>query len=140
MNYIAPVAFNTGDENLDSFFSSKSELVYYFNAVNLSATAKTAEEQGVPIIFPSEIKVGVFADFDNKISYAVRSYKELDQGRMQLSDFVVKQAWQELDDKQILLLRNEEGEIIDRKIGMDAIYLASIADFYRFAHTPEVKS
>lgn len=138
MKYIAPVEFNTGNEFLDTFFGSKPEYGYYFNAVYLNSTAKSAKEQVGPVIIPSLIEVGVYADLDKNISYAVRSYKNLDYGRIQLSDFVVKQAWEEIDNQQVLMLRDEEGNVIDRKMGLHALYLASIADLYRLAHNPGV--
>lgn len=134
--YIAPVRFETGYGVLDEQVNMVPELGHLFNAINLNHLAKVSKESGGhPIIIPSFIEVGLFTDFDNNLSYAVRSYKELDQGSMRLSDFVVRQTIAEMNGVNVMSIIDEHGATLTELSKPKSMALALLADFYRLAHS-----
>lgn len=131
------VRFDAGVEILNEQLNAMPNLAHIFRAVTARHTSDTQGDRlpGHSVVFPSHIDVTLFTDMDNNFGYAINTSKELDSGRMNVSDFVIRQSWTEVNGENRLELLNESGEGLVQLDKTTTLGLSLVADTYRFAHS-----
>lgn len=132
---MAEITFQSGVEEFDAKLNAIPEITALFEDLNTDhLNIRARMQKGQPIIPASSIEVAPFTNVDDQMAYAVKSYIDLDGGRILLSDFVVNQVWNSGGDKHVMSWVGEDGKAIVGTLGVFTTALAFFADTYRFAH------
>lgn len=130
------VTFSTGIEEFDATLKSTTALCTIFEVLNFGQLNRPERViKGQPIMRATQIEVAPYTNFDDQMAYVVKSYAELSNGRILLSDFAITQVWKQEQDRHVMSWIKDDGETIIDGLGPLAPRLALTADVYRLSHS-----